>query len=426
MKLSEKILICINEGCTTSQICKDLKLNYKQLKGNIFSSILWKQLIDNTRKYEGCHLCQPDINSPRELFIDNIIYDIINNNLGFTEISLKLNIRRGYIRYISQQFDCYDYLMRNNQNYKTRNHKELCRIKHENLINQLLTEFGSVIRLKILSGANLQILKASCNLTAGQIKELVKILNLNELLKLNSKKILKENQLRRSLLGAEKVRGTKIIRHIVTNEMKQFYSQCIIDNLFEGESRNLFHVKFGTSGGNTWNFLIKEFGQIKKHPTVFLPGIDNKMFGKEPDWKSGNGIKGHIFINNKLIYFRSSLELRIYCYLYHHNIDFSLSNHVVKYFYNQRWRNYFQDIVIDDCIFEIKPSVKLNWKINELKFKALQEYCEKFNLKCKYLTESTFDLSLIDINYINEKIRQKLIVINENEYTRLLKYCKKW
>lgn len=424
MILRQAILNQIDCGNTASQIFKEFNLSYSELRKHL-TLLEWNDIVKNTK--HNVHSFELSDNClKRDFLYDGIYYYIVIKKLGYAEISKILNVPTQYIRKVCRHLQILEQLFENNQRSKSVNAsnkaKQLRLCQNSELINIYKDDIIDCLN----SGMGLSQLKIKLNLPIGRINELIEMLNLTELRKNNSREIIRNNALKSSKKGAQKTKGTKIIRHVVTNEMKEFYCQCLNNGLFEGESLKLFKEKFGTKGSNTWNALINEFGQIKKAPKHFLSGEQNKMYGKEPDWKAGNGIKGHIFIKNKLINFRSSLELRIYLFLNENNIDFELSKHVVKYYYNHKWRNYFQDIIINNCIYEIKPTIKIKWEINRIKFDALQNYCKKFNLECAYITEDTFDLSNIDINLIDSLINDKLVIINEKEYKRLLKYSKKW
>ena len=420
----QEILNRIESGKTASQIFKEFDITYQDLRRYITLSE-WNDIINNMKN----NISLPILNnaySKKDFYYDDIYYYILIEKIGYVQISKILNIPTNYIRNVCTRLKILEQLFANNQKFKSLAKSNAAKIIRLNKNLELLEIYKERIIEYLNLGFGLGQLKEKLNLPTGRINDLILMLGLTDKRLENSKKLVYETALKGSKIAAQKTKSVKNIRHIGTDEMKTFYCKCKEDGLFEGETLKLFKQRFGTSGSNTWNALIAEFGQIKKAPRHFLPGKENKMYGKEPDWKAGSGIKGHILIDGKLINFRSSLELRIYLYLYINQIKFELSKHTVKYYYNGKWRNYFQDIVIDNFIYEIKPSIKIKWEVNVVKFDALKSYCEKFNLKCDYITENTFDLSMIDINLIDRMIKDETIKINENEYNRLLKYSKKW
>ena len=63
-------------------------------------------------------------------------------------------------------------------------------------------------------------------------------------------------------------------------------------------------------------------------------------------------------------------------------------------------------LIEDNVICEIKPYTMLTMKLNVLKFKSLEEYCKQYNLKCKYITENTYDISKYNLSYILDFIEK--------------------
>jgi len=61
----------------------------------------------------------------------------------------------------------------------------------------------------------------------------------------------------------------------------------------------------------------------------------------------------------------------------------------------------------------------LTMKLNMLKFKSLEEYCKQYNLKCKYITENTYDISKYNLSYILDFIEKKLILMNVKNLEKL-------
>ena len=116
--------------------------------------------------------------------------------------------------------------------------------------------------------------------------------------------------------------------------------------------------------------------------------------------------------------------MRVYLYLIKHDIKFALSTHKIQYMLNGMYRNYHPDIVIGQCIYEIKPSGLINHPKNKLKFEALCKYANKLKLSAGYITHETYDISEINLMYIQSQIDRGIIEISDLEYKRLLKNIK--
>jgi hypothetical protein len=235
----------------------------------------------------------------------------------------------------------------------------------------------------------------------------------------------KQQQQHRCELAREVVKGSHFYRHEITDDMIKFYLEMKEQDMFEADARREFHKKFGTSK-SAFTYLNKNYGPLPRRPDHFLPGELNPMYNMEPDWKSGTGVKGHLLCRGKLIFFRSSLELRIYTYLIDNNIIFSLSKHRIHFEYEGKIKTYYPDIVIADCICEIKPTIKISWKDNIAKHEALKQYAAEMNLKCKYLTEKTYDLSFFTEDYFDKLLEDKIVIMEPEQIKRIKKYIKKW
>lgn len=175
--------------------------------------------------------------------------------------------------------------------------------------------------------------------------------------------------------------------------------------------------------------VIKLF-KDKGYPLVFIKqlhkeypltkyryvGENNPWFGKGPTSPLRNtwGRSGYVYINDIKLYFASSLELRIFLSLERDGISFTRAHDKIPYEIKGEIRNYFPDIRIANSLIEIKPLAFIN--ANERKFKAAQEYCQKYNLKFEIFTENdvTYIPTLEEITYFIEsgKIETSLPIDN--------------
>lgn len=166
--------------------------------------------------------------------------------------------------------------------------------------------------------------------------------------------------------------------------------------------------------------LCEKFGYPENNPQT---GKLNPMYGKSPSTAAGVGVKCWINIQGKRIFCRSSLELKIYCYLNDNNIKFNIAKHRVRYRYRNKDFTYLPDIVIDNTVYEIKPSKLITIPLNVEKYNALKKYCLNFNLKCGIITELTYDLEKYDTReYIDSLIKSDTLTIDAKNLEKLTKY----
>jgi hypothetical protein len=335
------------------------------------------------------------------------ILDRINCGKGQVEISKELNIGIKPIHRISKCHNLYDLLKQNNQKHKTKASKLLASERQKITTDRIHDKFGGIIRSMIFDKLfttydirkHINIPQKRCNqylIYHGLYDECVKNgkTKISNLARINGK--LSSN----TLSGVELKPITDSIRNRFEELKGEFiYKQKVYDALYE---------EFGF-GERKSKQLCERFGYPINNPQT---GKLNPMYGKSPSKKSGIGTKCHLYHDGCLIFCRSLLELKIYLYLIDNGVEFQLSKHRIQYKLNGVDRTYCPDIVMNDVeICEIKPSNLVKLDINQIKFKSLVEYCNCFNLKCKYLTELDFDLKKYsNIDYIlmlidNGKIR---------------------
>lgn len=200
-------------------------------------------------------------------------------------------------------------------------------------------------------------------------------------------------------------------RKVITEKHKQEYLSLLEDGRCLSEIKRYFS-QYDLKSKKVEQ-MAKLFGKpIRKS----FKGNNNPMFGKPPCERSGIGVKGWLIVNNKKVFFRSSLELAVFIYLDENKIDFHLSKHRIRYTYNNEEKTYNPDIVIGRKIYEIKPYSMLEEPRNKVKFLAAKEYCDKFNLSFDLITEKTYDLkNIVNEEKINTMInKQKLIIDSAN------------
>lgn len=145
----------------------------------------------------------------------------------------------------------------------------------------------------------------------------------------------------------------------------------------------------------------------------------NPMWGKQPSLECGIGSSGWVIVEDCKIFFRSTLQCQIYCYLLMNNIKFQLSKHKIPYQFEGKSRNYFPDIDIEKCIFQIKPKKLINSRQNLAKFQAAKDYCKKYHLEFGVLTQQTYPIYEKDVNdYVSAMFNTENIIFT-NEKSKL-------
>lgn len=150
----------------------------------------------------------------------------------------------------------------------------------------------------------------------------------------------------------------------------------------------------------------------------------NPMFGKSPSIKSGIGCKGWFYRKNQKLYFRSSLELKIFCFLDNKGKNFVMSKFRIPYLYQQKEFTYLPDIELEGIVYEIKPLKLQNTQLNQIKMKFAKEYLKQFNIDIKYLDQTLLQNSNIEKvieTYYNE---QKIEFCSLQDKKKFLRYNK--
>jgi hypothetical protein len=203
----------------------------------------------------------------------------------------------------------------------------------------------------------------------------------------------------------------------LSSDIQTWFKEQIDAGKYKWQIRKELQNVFGY-GERKYYQLCKLIGVPNENPQT---GNLNSMYGRSPALSAGSGISGWILINGHKVHFRSMLELRVYLYLDLNNIRFVLSTHRIPYSYKEADRTYCPDIVIDNTIYEIKPSKLTSNEEVQTKFIALQNYCRERNLFADFITEHTYNLPILTIQWIDELISQNKLAISEKNYTRLIK-----
>ena len=169
----------------------------------------------------------------------------------------------------------------------------------------------------------------------------------------------------------------------------------------------------------TLSFTGEMNGMYNKGYLLF--GDRNGRYGTSPPKEASKGLYGHIIINDIKMIFRSSLELKVYIFLFVSNINFKICDKRIKYVHNGISKTYLPDIEINDKIYEIKPSGLLQLEKNILKINILKNYCMNNNLEYDIITENTYDLNFINREYVDKMIECGIVDLGIKE-KNLLKY----
>lgn len=142
---------------------------------------------------------------------------------------------------------------------------------------------------------------------------------------------------------------------------------------------------------NVIQLILKENDHLTTYYTK-CKDYKNPMFGISPSYKAGIGCKGWVYIDDKKVFFRSTLELLVFYYLYLNNIQFRLSKHRIPYILKSKKRTYNPDIVINNTVYQIKPENLLNSQQNLCKFKQAKLYFKKMQLQFGIITQYSYKL----------------------------------
>lgn len=229
---------------------------------------------------------------------------------------------------------------------------------------------------------------------------------------------IKKSALQNSKCGAEKIK--KLAKEKRENFIKK-YEQRFLKLLIEQQySKSL--IQKDAASLNIPLVVVQNLWEKYKDKSCKWENskyYKNPMYGKQPSLKAGIGSSGWIMIENRKIFFRSTLQCQIYCYLLMNDIEFQLSKHKIPYWFEGKVRNYFPDINIGKTIFQIKPKGLINLKQNLAKFQAARIYCKKHYLEFGVLTQQNYPIYERNVNeYISALVNEKAIIFT-NERSKL-------
>lgn len=247
-------------------------------------------------------------------------------------------------------------------------------------------------------------------------KAYLEYVGLDEKRKENSERVLKKKATEQALKNVREGENHPSYREFTEKE-KSYYIDKVNRGWHKWKIFRNMYSKFGLSE-NKFNELVDKFD--KKPNSYSFEGENNPMYGKSPSNEAGFGIWGHYKKSGgNTIHFRSSLELRVFYDLDKKGVNYSLSNLRIDYEdSNQNSRTYVPDIVIDNSVYEIKPSSLVDHEQNVRKKNALVSFCEEnpTHEYGGYITAVENELNLEKVNRLREEER---ILIDDKQYKRL-------
>lgn len=393
----QKILEQINEGKLLRQIQQGI---YQFFYGNVSKKMLHKYT-QEVVKCNGCselvkrnvatynkQLASKNIKSKIDK-CRNIIDESISGGMGSIRLQKVTGISRWILRrqlpeysqfFIKQdKLDC----SKAHKRYNERQFKTPRYQRYRNSINTILSNN------EYLTIGNIENhIEGTCTIYSKQIMGLLKELNLLERYYDDNKRLRRLNAKKNGEIG-----NLKTQQHWEEVRKKEYniIEPRIAQLVAQGKHRTLIQ-----------KLIISQFPEVHKQNVIKrlnkLTGIivkyhncdyyRNSMYGRSPSVKSGYGCKGWVLIGNKELFFRSSLELKIFVLLDSKGIPFCISKHRVPYSFKGRNRTYLPDIQLQGIVYEIKPKNLQKTAINLIKMEAAKQYLKKFNLSYGYLDQS--------------------------------------
>jgi len=348
---------------------------------------------------------------------ENVI-KMIESGCNWREIEKTYGLSYSSIGKIAKKFNLLDKFKQNNNKTNPR----LSGDEHPRRKSSILRyeafnlEWGKIIESEIENGANLSLLikKTGAKLTFLRRFIQWKGDKWKQKLSVNSEIIIKKNAFD-NLKKIEKLSNHSVKK--IEDKHIKLYKKMLEQNKTKSQIVKTFVKKYNF-GHKKVEDLAGLYGKPNKQKQS---GKNNPMYGKSPSIKAGIGTKGWV-INKKgeKIFFRSSLEMKVFLFLIENNVEFLLSKHRINYKLNKKERTYCPDIVIGNVIYEIKPKQMVSLKENQIKFKALENYCKRFNLKCGFYTEEDFDY-VLDAEKIEKLILEDKIILDKKNKEKILR-----
>lgn len=350
--------------------------------------------------------------------VENKIINLILSGEPFSVIQRETGVTHKVIKRIIKENNLYEKYRKNNLEHKKQTSASAdnkIKVNAALRYSEFDKKYGNNIENLIENGACLSEILRYIETSQSFLKKYIKWKSetLCEKLKQNGK-IVNFNNRKKALQKATLVnKGSQ--RKIITDKHKQEYLSLLQDGKCLAEIKRYFS-QYGLKSKK-----VEQIAATLGKPTrKSVKGDNNPMFGRTPSEKSGIGVKGWLILGGKKVFFRSSLEMAVFIYLYEHKIDFHLSKHRIQYIFNNTKKTYNPDIVINKQVYEIKPSFMLQEPQNKAKFLAAKEYFNKFNLSFDLITEKTYDLKkVINEDKINSLIENQFLIINSANLEKL-------
>lgn len=352
--------------------------------------------------------------------IADLIVDGYGNKYIFEQFNFAFSHK--VIYRAAKKFGVYERLKENNKKTKSFAIKDRVKNSAYERYVEFDAKYGEDVKRMINDGFHMSKILVELDLWQSFFTKYLKWKDadggLKNQLSINSERVIRENGLRNIQWIKENVVPWN--KKTITNDIALYYKELVENGLYRAQiTRSM--KKIYDIGPKKVAEIIKTYG--KPNVKCDGKGKNNPAYGKTYI-KGGRGIVGFILASGKKIYFRSSLEMKIYFYLLENDVAFSLSKHSIEYEFDGAKRTYNPDIVISDVIYEIKPRKLVSLRINVEKFNALKKYCEKFSLKCDHIFEDTFNCSFIDLDYVEQKIKDGILLLDQKQEERLKRIMK--
>jgi hypothetical protein len=282
--------------------------------------------------------------------------------------------------------------------------------------------YGKIIEEMILNGEHMSPILKKTGMSLGYFRNFIRWKSQKwvKLLSENSKKFVSDDAVRKSKMGGAAAK-TIAVNKSIPQEIQDSYFDLLKNNIHLAEIKRLLICQFAITEHYIDYTLVKRLGKPKR---ANQSGVNNPMYGKSPSKQSGIGAKGYIYDNSGVkLYFRSSLEMKIYVHLIENNIKFKITNIRIKYLdSNNTPRTYVPDIEIGNKLIEIKPSILINDKNNINKFITARQYCIENGMDFIIYTENDFCVKDFSKEKLDLLVQTGKIAVDERNYNKIVKY----
>lgn len=341
----------------------------------------------------------PTIYTIKGIFMDNI------KNI----IKIKNHVNSGHVTTIKED---------KRKNNKTAKYRAIKRYEETE------KKYGTIIEEMIKNGKHMSPILCATGMSLGYFRNFIRwkgqewVVLLSE----NSKNFISKDAITKSKMGAEVSKKLRIDRYNnIPEEIKNAYNILFLQGKHLEEIKRILKTDYNTTEHYIDTVLVKTLG---KPARLKQSGCNNPMYGKSPSKNSGIGAKGYIVDNaGKKIYFRSSLEMKVFYFLIKQNIMFSVTKQKIKYIdENNLQRTYTPDIEIENKLIEIKPSCLIETQRNQLKFCAAKKYCLENNIDFVLFTENDFPIKTFTKDILDLSVQTGMILVDKTNYDKIVKY----